>query len=117
MKTKTFLIAALLTAGLSAQAQSEQMVTAKTETMEVAYKLSASPKLEIAADKLIYTNGTNIVTFSSTERVVLFFKKNDTTTGGQGSGQSCTPGDVNGDTQVTISDVTKLVDILLKKKD
>ena len=109
MKTKTFLTTALLTAGLSAQAQSEQMVTAKTETMEVTYKLSASPKLEIAAGKLIYTNGTNTVTFSSTERVVLFVKKNDTTTGVQG--------DVNGDTQVTISDVTKLVDILLEKKD
>lgn len=103
--TALFLFALLGTLAASAQ----QMVKFKTENMEVTYRLSDNAKFEITADKLTFTDGKTEASFSPDERVVLFVKKNDTTTGVQG--------DVNGDTQVTISDVTKLVDILLEKKD
>ena len=99
----------LSSVALHASAQSTQKVVAQSESHSAEYTLKPSARLVIGDTKLVLTDGKTEASFSPDERVVLFVKKNDTTTSVQG--------DVNGDTQVTISDVTKLVDILLEKKD
>lgn len=97
---------AAATLQISAQTQK---VVAQSESHSAEYTMKPSVRLVVGDTKLVLTDGKTEASFSADERVVLFVKKNDTTTGVQG--------DVNGDTQVTISDVTKLVDILLEKKE
>lgn len=99
----------LAAAALQVSAQSTQKVVAQSESHSAEYTMKPSARLVIGDTKLVLTDGKTEASFSPDERVVLFVKKNDTTTGVQG--------DVNGDEEVTISDVTKLVDILLEKKD
>ena len=71
MKTKIFLLSALLTAGLSAQAQNEQMVQASSYNKVAELPLQNNPKLIIGAKELLFTDGTNRTTFSADEKVVL----------------------------------------------
>lgn len=105
---KYILTTILTTIVFSANAQTEKVVT-QGKNLTAEYSITTNPKLVIKYSKVAFTDGKTEASFSPDERVVLFVKKNDTTTGVQG--------DVNGDTQVTISDVTKVVDILLEKKD
>lgn len=102
MRNITLLTAAAI--ALGANAQTEKVV-AKSESHAAEYAITPSARLVIAADKLTLTDGKTEASFSPNERIVLFVKRNDI------------QGDVNGDTEVTISDVSKLVDILLEKKD
>lgn len=107
---KRIAILTLVLCALTAGAQTQtQKVVAQSESHSAEYTMKPSARLVIGDKKLVLTDGKTEASFSPDERVVLFVKKNDTTTGVQG--------DVNGDTQVTVSDVTKLVDILLGKKD
>lgn len=105
---KYLLTTILSVAVLQANAQTDKVVT-QGENLTAEYSITTNPKLVIKYSKVTFTDGKTEASFSPDERVVLFVKKNDTTTGVQG--------DVNGDSNVTISDVSKLVDILLEKKD
>lgn len=107
---KRIAILALVLCALTSGAQTQtQKVVAQSESHSAEYTMKQSARLVIGDTKLVFTDGKTEASFSPTERIVLFAKKNDATTGVQG--------DVNGDSNVTISDVSKLVDILLEKKD
>ncbi|MCQ2257519.1 MAG: dockerin type I repeat-containing protein [Bacteroidaceae bacterium] len=103
MKAKIFLLIALLTACLSAKAQSEQIVEAVSPSKHAELSLQNSPKLVIGATSLTFTDNTNSTEFSKDERLVLRIKR------------TAKKGDVNGDGNVNINDVTTLVNIILGK--
>lgn len=96
-------------ASLTASAQ-KQVVVAQSESHSVNYTIKENPKLVIGNDKLTLTDRKTEATFSTDERVVLFVNKDN-------NGANNPQGDVNGDTKVSIADVSKLVDILLQKKE
>lgn len=100
MKAKIFLITALLTAGLSAQAQSEQMVEAVSPSKQAELPLQNCPKLVIGTTELTFTDNKNETTFSASERLVIRIKKVKK------------KGDVNDDGKRSIADVTTLIDML-----
>lgn len=82
MKTNIFLITALLTAGLSAQAQSEQMVEAVSPSKQAELPLQNCPKLVIGTSQLTFTDNVTETKFSADERIVIRLKK----TSGVGTG-------------------------------
>lgn len=109
MITKIFFAAALLTMSMAAQAQSEDKVEASSASTSIGFSISTSPKLEIGADKLTFSNDKNSITFDANERVVLRIKPAN-------QNGSTTLGDVNGDGVLTIDDITILVNKILNKK-
>lgn len=109
-KTKIFIAASLLIISMTAQAQEERKVEANSASMSVGFSISSSPKLEIGADKLTFSNNANSVNFSADERVVIRLRpaNQNGTNGG-------IKGDMNGDGILTISDISELVKMILKK--
>lgn len=77
MKTKKFIITALLTACLSAQAQDEQIIEAVSATKQAELHLLNNPKLVIDETELTFTDRTNSTVFSKNERLVIRIKKED----------------------------------------
>lgn len=112
MKTNIFIAAALLAASVAAQAQSEQKVEASNASTSVGFSISSSPKLEIGADKLTFSNNANSVNFSPDERLVLRLKPAK-----QNDAGSAKKGDVNSDGKIDISDITTLVNLVLGKDE
>lgn len=112
MKTKILFAAVLLMASATSQAQEEQKVEASNASTSVGFSISSSPKLEIGADKLTFSNNANSVNFSADERLVIRLKpaKQDDV----GSGNK---GDVNSDGKIDISDITTLVNLVLGKNE
>lgn len=97
-------------ASVTTQAQSEQKVEASNASTSVGFSISSSPKLEIGADKLTFSNNANSVNFSADERLVIRLKPAK-----QDDASSTKKGDVNGDGKVNITDVTTLVNIVLSQ--
>lgn len=107
MKYLLSLLLSITSLTISAQ---KQVVVAQSESHSANYSITGNPKLIISNDKLTLTDRKNETTFSTDERVALFIKK-------ESNGANTPQGDVNGDNKVSISDISKLVDILLQKKE
>lgn len=108
MKRILLYLFAIVSLTVNAQKQS---VIAQSGSHSANYTITENPKLVIGNDKLTLTDRKTEATFSTDERVVLFVNKNS-------NGANNNPqGDVNGDAKVSISDVTKLIDILLQKTE
>lgn len=96
-------------ASFTANAQ-KQIVVAQSESHSANYSITRNPKLIVNDKSITLTDGKTEATFSTDERVVLFVNK-------ETIGTNTPQGDVNGDNKVSISDVNKLIDILLQKKE
>lgn len=80
MKHILLTIAAACTLGVSAQTtETIQVVEARGESATAEYALTASPKLIIKPDAVVFTDRKTATTFAPTERVVLSIKTKEET--------------------------------------
>lgn len=80
MKHILLTIAAICALGVSAQTtETIQVVEARGESTTAEYALTATPKLIIKPDAVVFTDRTTATTFAPTERVVLCIKTKEET--------------------------------------